>query len=104
MKTFFLICALALPSPQFTWPRVVSYHEAPAVVPYQMERSEEDRLRDNLKKHPDILDVFITPEGTEDVLHDHGWSKAPFSINGKQVWIQRKPKSDIRMKIIEEAA
>lgn len=89
----FLICAMSLPSPNFIHPALVSYHAA---------RSEEDLLRDNLRKHPEIEDVFITPEGTENVLRKHGWSKAPFSINGKEVWIQRKPKSD--QKIIGTSA
>lgn len=87
VNKWLLICALSLPAASFNHPSIVSY---------QAIRNEEDILRDNLKKHPDILDVFITPEGTAKTLHDHGWSRAPFSINGKEVWIQRKPKSDLR--------
>jgi hypothetical protein len=92
----FLICALALPSANFNRPSIVSWHAV---------RNEEDALRDGLRKHPEIDDVFITPEGTEDTLRDHGWSKAPFSINGKQVWIHRKPKSDQKydQKLLEAA-
>lgn len=89
MIELFLICALSLPSTNFTRPAIVSYHAA--------IRDEKDLMED-LKKHREIDDVFITPKGQADKLREHGWEQLPFSINDKEVWIQRRPKSDKKIK------
>jgi len=83
------MCALSLPSESFT---------RPAIVPYQMVKSEEEQLkyfeRWFKKKNPDIEDVFITPKGQSDKLKEYGWERVPFTIHDKEIWIQRKPRSD----------
>lgn len=85
MIELFLICALSLPSVNFTHPTLISYH---------LVDREEEQLKDWLRKHQEIDDVFITPKGQADKLKEHGWEQLPFSINDKEVWIQRRPKSD----------
>jgi len=51
IKEAFLCVALSLPS---------THHTRPAVVSWQAVRNEEDKLRDELLKHGDIEDVFIS--------------------------------------------
>ena len=95
ISELFLTCALSLPSANATRPAIVSWHAA---------RNEEDQLIDWMKKHNEIDDAFITPEGQENKLKEHGWERVPFTINGKQVWIQRKPKSDAHQKRVQTSA
>lgn len=83
----FLICALALPSPSFTWPRIVPWFAS----------NEEEKLTDWLRKHNEIDEVFIHENPQEDKLKDHGWERVPFTINGKKIWIKRKPHADQKM-------
>lgn len=83
----FLVCALALPSTHFTRPAIVSWYAI---------RSEEDKLKAWIRKNNPGADVFITPKGEADKLREHGWEKAPFTWKDKEIWIQRKPKSDQR--------
>lgn len=85
----FLMCALSLNSPNFTHQPILSWHVA---------RSEEDALADELRKNGDIEDVFITPKGDRERLRNYSWDRLPWTINGKEIWIQRKPKSDQRLK------
>jgi hypothetical protein len=81
----FLICALALPAANYTQPPIVSWQAA---------KSEEDRLKDWLKKNHDVEDVFITPRGQSDKLKEYGWERVPFKWKDLEIWIQRKPRSD----------
>lgn len=81
----FLVCALALPAASFTRPAILSWFAA---------KSEEDRLKEWLKKPGGIEDVFITPKGAADRLREYGWERVPFTWKNKEIWVQRKPKSD----------
>lgn len=81
----FLICALSVPATNFT---------RPAIISWIFMKSEEEQLTDWLKKHNEIDDVFITPRGQQDKLKEYGWERVPFTIHDKEIWIQRKPKSD----------
>lgn len=81
----FLVAALALPASYFTRPPIVSW---------SMAKSEEDRLRDWIRKHNEVEEIFIHPEPQEEVLHKNGWEKVPFTWRGNKIWIKRKPKSD----------
>lgn len=85
----FLICALSLPAVNFTHPALISYH---------LVNKEEEQLKDWLKKHHDIEEVFITPKGQANTLKENGWEQMPFSINDKEIWIQRRPKSDKKIR------
>lgn len=84
----FLICAMALPASNFTRPAIVSWHAA---------KSEEEQLKDWLKKHDEIDDVFITPKGQRDKLKEYGWEQVPFTWKDNEIWIQRKPKTDQKL-------
>lgn len=96
-----LICALSLPGASFTRPALVTYHQ-PAVTTYQMAKSEQERLEKFIRKNNPGADVFITPKGQTDKLHEYGWERVPFTWRGNEIWIQRKPKSD--QKLMEAAA
>lgn len=80
-----LICALALPSARFTWPRMVSYHIAP---------SEEERLREWLRRKGGAEEVFIHPNPQTDLLKREGWERVPIKWRDNEIWIRRKPISD----------
>lgn len=95
MVELFLAIALAMPSPWFTRPRLVPYFMA----------SEEDRIRDWIKKNNPGAEVFIHPEPQEEKLKEDGWEKVPFTWRGNKIWIQRKPRSDQKkMRTIEVCA
>lgn len=85
----FLICALAVPGTNYTRPPIVSWH---------LIKSEEDRLRDWLRKNNPDADVFIHPEPAVDRLKEDGWEHVPFTWRGNQIWIKRKPWSDKKIK------
>lgn len=91
----FLICALAVPATNFTRPPILSWI---------FMKNEEEQLTDWLKKHNEIDEVFITPRGQEDKLKEYGWERVPFTIHDKEIWIQRKPKSDAHKKRLMEAS
>ena len=82
----FLTCALALPGVHFT---------RPTITPYHASKNEEEQLKDWLRKNNPDADIFITPKGQADKLKEHGWERVPFNWDGKEVWIQRKPRKDI---------
>lgn len=86
-------CELSLPSTHFTHP---------TIIPYKSASNEEEQLKNWLKKHDEIEDVFITPKGQADKLKEYGWERVPFTHNGNEIWIQRKPKSD--QKLMGESA
>lgn len=81
----FLTCALSLPSTNFT---------RPPITPWQASKDQEDKLAEWLRKHAEIDDVFITPKGQRDKLKESGWEQVPFTIDDKEIWIQRKQKND----------
>lgn len=85
----FLICALSVPASHFT---------RPPIVPWQLANSEEDRLRDWIKKNNPNAEIYIHPNPQEGKLKELGWERIPFTWNGKQIWIQRKPKNDPKMR------
>jgi hypothetical protein len=64
------------------------------MVSYHAAQSEEDDLKDFIKRHNPDAEVFIHENPQEDKLKNHGWERVPFNWRGKQIWIQRKPKSD----------
>lgn len=93
MTKLFLVCALCLPQAHFT---------RPAIVSYQTAKSEEEQLKDWLRKNNPDAEVFITPKGQADKLKEYGFEKVPFTWKGNEIWIQRKPKSD--QKRLQECA
>lgn len=86
----FLTCALSLPT---------VHHSRPAIVSYQMAKSEEDRLIDWLRINNPDAEVFIHHEPQEDRLKNDHWERVPFSWNGKQIWIKRKPRTDYKQRV-----
>lgn len=88
MKELFLACALALPASSYTKPSILSWNTT---------ANAEQQLIDWLKKNNPDCEVFINPKPQEGLLKEHGWERFPAKINGKEVWIQRKPKSDKKM-------
>lgn len=81
----FLICALSLPASHFTRPAIISWFAA---------KSEKEQLEDFLHKNDPYSAVFITPKGQADKLKEHGWERVPFTWRDKEIWIQRKPRTD----------
>lgn len=82
MNELFLICALTLPSPHFTWPRLVSWQAT--------ESDEEERLIAWIRKNNPGAEVFIHPDPQEELLKDNHWEKLPFTHRGNKIWIKRK--------------
>lgn len=82
----FLVCAMSLPAKHHTRPVMVA-----------SKRDEIQDLKDFIRRGDPGAEVFITPKGQPEKLHDYGWEKVPFNWNGQEIWIQRKPKSDKRM-------
>lgn len=95
INELFLVCALSLPATHFTRPPIVHYFA---------ESNEEEKLKEWLRKHNEIDDVFITPRGSAEDLRRHGWERVPFTIHDKEIWIQRKPKSDAKQRRMETSA
>ncbi len=89
----FLTCALALPAANHTRP-AISYSSA--------MKDEVEKLKDFIHKNNPDAEIFITPHGQRDKLHEYGWERVPFNWRGNEIWIQRKPKSD--QKRMEESA
>ena len=87
MNLAFLLCALALPSPYFTF----------QIVPYHMD-SEEERLKAWLRKNNPDATVYIDKNPQEDWLKREGFERVPINYKGKQIWIRREPKSDKTMR------
>lgn len=83
----FLICALSLPASHFTHP---------PVVPWHMD-SDEDKLKEWLRKNNPDAEVFIHPNPQEGKLKEDGWERVPIVYRGKQIWIKRKPQSDKKL-------
>lgn len=92
----FLICALSLPS---------THHTRPEITPWQMVKSEIERLKDFIHKNNPDAEIFIHPNPQEDVLRKNGWERVPFEWRGNKIWIKRKPKADgPKMRAIETSA
>lgn len=85
MVALFLTGVLALP--------LIGFRH-PALVSAQAVKTEEQTLKDWLRKNNPEADVFITPHGQHDKLKEYGWERVPFNWRGQEIWIQRKPKSD----------
>lgn len=83
----FLICALSLPA---------THHSRPEITPWQMVRSEVDRLKDFIHKNNPDAEIFIHPEPQEEKLREYGWEKVPFTWRGNKIWIKRKPNPDVK--------
>lgn len=83
----FLIAALSLPSAHFTKPPILSW---------RMEKSEQDKLIDWIKKNAPGAEVFIHPNPQDEVFEQNHWERVPFTWRGNKIWIKRKP-SDIKM-------
>lgn len=79
----FLICALSIPSTNFTHPAIVSYHAA---------KSEQESLEDFLHKNNPGAEIFIHPKPQKDKLKEVGFERVPFTWRGNEIWIKRKPK------------
>lgn len=90
-----MVCALSLPSTHHSWP---------GIVPYQMIKSEVDRLKEFIHKTDPEAEIFITPQGQEGRLKEYGWERVPWTWRGNQIWIQRKPATDHGKKLISTSA
>lgn len=94
----FLVVALA-PRPAFVHADIIRggipiISRVVQLIRPLLAQNEEDQLKDALKKHPEIEDVFIHEDPKADRLKDGGWFEMPYTINGKGVWIKQKPKTD----------
>ena len=83
----FLIAAMSLPA---------THHTRPRIVPYFTATDEEGKLIGWIRKHSPGAEVFIHPKPQEEKLREAGWERVPFTWNGKQIWIKRKPRSDTK--------
>lgn len=84
----FLLCALAIPSSNFTRPTIVSYHAA---------KNEEDQVKDFIRDKDPYANVLITPKADPDRMKKEGWERVPFRWKDNEIWIQRKPRSDQKL-------
>lgn len=90
LREIFLVCALALPSPNFTRPPVVSYEAV---------KTEQEILKDLenwIRKINPGCDVFIHQTPQVEKLREYGWERFPANWKDFQIWIRRKPVSDKR--------
>lgn len=89
IPAIFLTAALSLPGANYTRPPIVSV---------QAIKSEEDQLKDWIKKKGDFEEVFIHDNPQEDKLKEYGWERVPYTWKGKGIWGRRRPKSDQKLR------
>ena len=83
MTTLFLLSALSLPPMFFTRPPIVSYHAM-----------TDEEMAERIKKIHDFEEVFVHDNPQDELFKKHHWERYPAEINGKKVWIRRKPAKD----------